>query len=99
MPKITVHGGATNAADLPAVNVTVDGADQGPGVVDETLGGDFAPLPKSVEGDTAEHVSVPDYGKWTVAELREALANRQPPLPTDGLKADLVARLQEADQP
>ena len=74
-----------------------DGEDQGPGVADETVGGDFKPLPEAVDGDTTEHVSEPDYDDWTVKQLREALANRQPPLPTDGLKADLVARLCEAD--
>lgn len=114
MPKITVHGGPSNAAaDLPVavsetgpeavllpedavvVSVSVDGVDQGPGEVDETLGGDFTLLPEAVEGDTTEHVSEPDYESWTVKQLREVLADRE--LSTDGLKAELVARLKAAD--
>jgi hypothetical protein len=98
MPKITVHGGATNAADLPAVSVAVDGGDQCPAVVEEfTVEPSFEPLPEAVEGDTTRHVAEPDYEGWTVKQLREALANRQPPLPTDGLKAELVARLKDAE--
>jgi SAP domain-containing protein len=131
MPKITRHGGATNAADGPqivgaawsdtgtaaewpafgerptepaalpeeeaVVAVSIDGVDQGPGVVDETLGGPFEPLPEAIEGDTAEHVSEPDYKNWTVAQLREALAKRE--LPTSGRHADLVARLRTHDEP
>ena len=72
-----------------------DGVDQGPGVVDETLGGGFKPLPEDVEGDTAEHVSEPDYEAWTVAQLREVLAQRE--LSTAGLKAELIERLRDAD--
>lgn len=121
MPKITVHGGPSNAAVdlsnpadvatpepvlLPAgsevlsadeVRVTVDGVDQGPGEVAETLGGEFTPLPEAVEGDTAEHESVPDYEAWTVAQLREVLAERQ--LPVSGKHAELVARLRTHDEP
>lgn len=37
-----------------------------------------------------------DYGKKTVADLQEILKSRS--LPSSGKKADLVARLQEADQ-
>ncbi|MFJ5984313.1 SAP domain-containing protein [Lentzea sp. NPDC092896] len=69
--------------------------DQGPGVADETLGGDFKPLPEAVEGDTTEHVSEPDYESWTVKQLREVLADRE--LATTGLKDELIARLREAD--
>lgn len=79
------------------VSVSVDGVDQGPGVVDETLGGDFKPLPEAVEGDTTEHVSEPDYENWTVAQLREQLADRK--LPVSGKHAELVARLRAHDEP
>ena len=37
-----------------------------------------------------------DYGKKTVADLQEILKSRT--LPSSGKKAELVARLQEADQ-
>lgn len=39
---------------------------------------------------------MPEYGKKTVAELQEILKSRS--LPHSGKKADLVARLNEADQ-
>ena len=39
---------------------------------------------------------MPEYGKKTVAELQEILKSRG--LPHSGKKADLVARLNEADQ-
>ena len=39
---------------------------------------------------------MPEYGKKTVAELQEILKGRS--LPHTGKKADLVARLNEADQ-
>lgn len=114
MPKITVHGGPSNAAaDLPivadktapgpvsvpeaVVSVSVDEVDQGPGEVDETLGGDFKPLPEAVEDDTAEHVSEPDYENWTVKQLQAVLAERE--LPTSGTKTELVARLRTHNEP
>lgn len=118
MPKITVHGGPSNASDpasgpvtvgerkpepvsLPedvaVVSVSVDGVDQGPGVVDETLGGGFEPLPEAVEGDTTEHVSEPDYESWTVKQLQAVLAKRE--LPTSGTKPELVTRLRTHDEP
>lgn len=123
MPKITVHGGPSNASDPASKPVTLgergpepvslpedavvvpvdevrelaDGVDQGPGVVDETLGGDFKPLPEAAEGDTAEQVSEPDYEGWTVAQLREVLAKRE--LPTSGTKPELVTRLRTHDEP
>ena len=37
-----------------------------------------------------------DYGKKTVADLQEILKSRS--LPSSGKKADLIARLQEADK-
>jgi hypothetical protein len=110
MPKITVHGGPSNAATDPSppnpvqptpepssVSITVDGVDQGPGEVTKAPGGPFLPLPQAVDGEQVEQVSVPDYERWTAKQLREVLADRQ--LPTDGLKADLVARLREAGMP
>lgn len=39
---------------------------------------------------------MPEYGKKTVAELQEILKGRS--LPHTGKKADLVARLNEADK-
>lgn len=84
-------------AEQPMAEVSVDGVDQGPGEVDETLGGPFKPLPEAVEGDTAEHVSEPDYENWTVAQLREVLANRE--LPVSGTKAELITRLRTHDEP
>jgi hypothetical protein len=140
MPKITVHGGASNAAadppDKPVyvgeqgaepwdpsksaaenlgapdgsvsehgtgeivavssdVTVSTGGVDQGPGEVDEIRGGPFEPLPEVQEdGELAELVSKPDYEKWTVPQLKDALD--QMGLSTAGLKPELVARLQEA---
>jgi len=79
------------------VAVSVDGVDHGAGTVDETLGGGFQPLPEAVEGDTTEHVSVPDYEAWTKTELQEALASRE--LPTSGTKAELITRLRTHDEP
>ena len=72
-----------------------DGVDQGPGVVDEMLGGGFKPLPEAVDGDTTEHVSEPDYENWTKTQLQEVLVNRG--LATSGNKPELLERLQSAD--
>ena len=43
----------------------------------------------------------PDYDSWTVTDLKTELSNRQDangiPLPTTGLKPELIARLREHD--
>lgn len=84
--------------DAAVVSVSVDGVDQGPGEIVEFEGDvSFKPLPEVVEGDTAEHVSEPDYEALTKTELQERLAVRE--LPTSGTKAELVARLRTHDQP
>jgi len=87
---------ALHEGDVVA-SVSVDGVDQGPGVADEALGGGFEPLPEAAEGDTAEHVSAPDYEARTKTQLQEALAERE--LPTSGTKAELITRLRTHDEP
>lgn len=89
MPKITVHGGATNAAAE---------AEQVHGEVAESSGGPFKPLPVltgDVEQDSTARTVEPDYEAWTVKQLREQLGDRG--LPSSGKRDDLVLRLLEDD--
>lgn len=84
MPKITVHGGPTNAADpAPAVELH-PGIDEPMEAVD-------------VPADGSEHELVAGYEAWTVAtlqdELRRRNEGRDEPLPLTGRKQDLVDRL------
>lgn len=89
---------AAAAAELPAVAVSVDGVDMGPGEVVSLPdnGVTFAPLPEVVEGQADElTISVPDYSGCTVPQLRAVLEGRG--LATDGKRPELLARLEAAD--
>lgn len=100
MPRIHEDRPPTYATDLlpegdgslPEVTVTVDGVDAGPG---EILTRPDGPPFKDLGDADGFTTSVPDYDALTVPTLRGYLADRD--LPTDGVKADLVARLQEDD--
>jgi hypothetical protein len=99
-PKITVHGGASNARDAdvsPAADasqpqVAAEG-DLGPQLpVKEPVADEPAPA------DDAEPVAAeddPGYEGMSLAELKDAATARE--LPTYGTKAQLVERLREAD--
>jgi hypothetical protein len=80
------------------VTVVVDGVDAGPGVVDELpdTGVTYGPLPEAVEGDTTEHLAVPDYSGCTVAQLRAVLTLRE--LSAEGKRPELLARLVADDE-
>lgn len=95
VPELVELPEGAEVAIANEVQVSVDGVDQGPGEVDETLGGPFKPLPEAVEGELTEHVSEPDYEAWTTRQLRDVLADRG--LPTAGLKPALIERLREAE--
>lgn len=81
-PKITVHGGASNAGAEPEpVNET-----------DEAAGEDVSTEDSSpASGTSAEQ----DYEDWTVDQLKEELAKRD--LPRSGKRDDLVQRLRDDD--
>lgn len=99
-PKITAHGGATNARDAdvsPAADVSEPQAaaegslgliqpDDVDSVQDET-----SPEVDEVQDETVSA----DYESMTLAELREAAGARS--LPSYGTKAQLVERLKDAD--
>lgn len=82
------------AVNLPAGSEVL--ADDETGALTASAG-QGEPLPEAVEGDTAEQTSEPNYETWTVAQLREVLAERE--LPTSGTKAELIARLRTHDEP
>ncbi len=104
-PKITVHGGATNARDAD-VSPAVD-ASQPQDVAEDVLGRPTSedldtvqettvPEPDKVEDETESvEDAAPDYDAMTLAELREAAADRK--VPSYGTKAQIVERLHEAD--
>jgi SAP domain len=77
MPKITVHGGPSNANDEPPAT----GEDQTP-----------APESKAPASEAeTQREEAPDYEALKVAELRELASERG--LDTSGTKAELVGRL------
>lgn len=94
-PKITAHGGATNARDAD-VSPVAD-ASQPQVVAEDDLG-----LPTSDE-PVADHTPAdeetedarPDYDGMTLAELREEAGKRD--VPSYGSKAQIIERLREAD--
>lgn len=97
MPKIHAHRpptydeGAPAAVEGPPLQPAVEGELHG---VEASADG-TAYEATSDEDVVSDHVEHPDYEALTVATLRGYLADRL--LPTDGVKADLVARLQEDD--
>lgn len=107
-PKITVHGGATNARDTdvsPAVDasqplVAAEG-DQGrptpeePVAETESVQDETAPEADDVQSETAEEETGDGYEGMTLAELRALATERD--LPSYGTKAQLTERLREAD--
>ena len=108
MPKITVHGGTTNARETdpsPAVDASQPlvgaEADQGhPTEVEGDGSGEALPeVPAEAYGEDAEPLAESDvdpYAGLTLAELREAAEARS--LPSYGTKAQLTERLREADE-
>lgn len=96
MPKITAHGGATNAREAD-VSPAADAGE--PQVVAEddlglTTSVEAAPEAPAEDEPVAEDAT-PAYEGMTLAELREAAGARD--LPTYGTKAQLVERLREDD--
>lgn len=92
MPKITLHGGPTNAH---GEDVSPTSAVSQPQVVaEDDLGLQTSDEPAKVEAPADEPETV-DYDGMTLAELREAAGDRD--LPTYGTKAQLIERLREAD--
>lgn len=100
MPKITVHGGPTNARDAESspdadASQPLAGAEAGQGhptpeaepVVDE-------PTPDAA-GNGGEPDEAPDYSAMTLAELREEADRRE--IPSYGTKAQITERLREDD--
>jgi rRNA maturation protein Nop10 len=99
-PKITVHGGATNAhgADVsPVADVSQPqvGAEADLGRPTSSL--DEVQVETEPEEDAAVETKSdePDYESLSLGELREAAAARD--LPTYGTKAQITERLREAD--
>lgn len=97
-PKITVHGGASNArgADVsPAADVSqpLTGVDTGQGHSTENAPADTAPQ-TIVEG-SAEDPAGKNYDAMSLGELREEATRRG--VPSYGTKAQIAERLHDAD--
>lgn len=97
MPKITVHGGASNARDVdpsPAASASTPPAvaegGRGPFAVTETV-----PELDEVQDETPEELA-PDYDTMTLAELRAVAEKRG--VPSYGSKAQIAERLREAEE-
>lgn len=86
MPKITVHGGASNADDAE-VAAAADETEQNEA---QTL--EVSPEDAEQEGEPTEVV---DYNAFTVDELKAELKDRG--LPVSGKHDELVVRLAEDD--
>lgn len=96
MAKITRHGGASDntvpepEAEAEAVEAPAPETEEPPAA---------APEPEPVRDEAGEPeqpaADVPEYGDWTVEQLKEQLAERD--LPKSGKRDDLVARLVEDD--
>lgn len=106
-PKITVHGGASNARDAdvsPAADVSQPlvgaEADQGRPTSEEQEAVPGEALPEvsaeSYGEDSAEPDAALDYDGMTLAELREEAGRRE--LPTYGTKAQIIERLHDDDE-
>lgn len=110
MPKITVHGGATNAraaesspdvdASPPLVGAEADQghptAVEGDTVTGDGSGEALEELPAESYGEGSEPLADGlDYDGMTLAELREEAARRE--LPSYGTKAQITERLREDD--
>lgn len=91
MPKITVHGGPSNADVDPGQPGHVETDDDRHG--DPVEDGQTATL-EGDPGDTQAPEAV-DYNTFTAEELRAELKERK--LPTSGTKPELVDRLAEND--
>lgn len=112
MPKITVHGGPTNARDADPspdadASLPLDGAEavQGPPLPERVLVDEVTEELKEAApsgeaeadgGESADEDTTPDYDGMTLAELREE-ANRRD-IPSYGTKAQITERLREADE-
>jgi DNA-directed RNA polymerase subunit RPC12/RpoP len=98
-PKITTHGGATNAREAGVSPAAV--ASEPQVAAEGDLGHPTSEELDTVQNDTLPEVddvqdeTVPDYDSMTLAELREAAGGRE--LPTYGTKAQLIERLRDAD--
>jgi hypothetical protein len=107
MPKITVHGGPTNAreADVSPAAAASPPQDAAEGVLGHSTSeeAEAAPvveeLPEVVaepDGEDAVEASeVKDYDAMSLAELREEATSRD--IPSYGTKAQITERLREAD--
>lgn len=100
-PKITTHGGATNAREADVSPVADASTPQV--VAEDDLGRPNSEELDEVQDETSPEVdevqdeteSDVDYDGMTLAELREVAGSRG--LPTYGTKAQLIERLQNAD--
>lgn len=91
-PKISAHGGATNAR-VPDVSPVGD-ASQPLAVAEDSQG---LPTPEVTAALVSAEVSAAnDYDGMTLAELRDAAGTRG--LPTYGAKAQLIERLRDNDE-
>lgn len=104
MPKITTHGGPTNArtvdpspdtdASSPLVGAEADQGHPTAADADTTPAQEPSGQPQpSADTDAA---TVAQYDSMTLAELRELATKRN--LPSYGTKAQLAERLREADE-
>lgn len=102
-PKITVHGGATNARDAdvspaavasqPLIEAEVD---QGRPTTDDVQN-ETVPEVDETQNETPDESAVPAdrYDEMTIADLRSEVATRG--LATRGTRQQIIARLREAD--
>lgn len=110
MPKITAHGGSTNARDTesspdvdasqPPVGAEADRGHptevEGDTVTGDGSGEALAEVAAEAYGEDAVPLAEgPDYDGMTLAELREEAVRRD--LPSYGTKAQIADRLREAD--
>lgn len=107
-PKITVHGGATNArdadvspaADVSQPQVAAEGdlgrpTSEEPAVEVDSVQDETTPEVDVVQDETTEEEAGDGYEGMTLAELRALATDRD--LPSYGTKAQLTERLREAD--
>lgn len=110
MPKISRHGGPTNARDAES-SPDVSTSQSLPDGAEAVREGRPAPSPEPAaeeqhaevptaadvpaDGGVPAEDAVPDYDGMTLAELREEAASRD--VPSYGTKAQIAERLREAD--